>query len=307
MALDGLQDILAERYRERGNKNNYYNPKVNLVRYADDFIITCENRDLLETEIKPLVQEFLAVRGLTLSEEKTRITHIDEGFDFLEFNVRKYDGVLLIKPSKKSIKSFYDKIKVTVDGNKSAKQESLIRLLNPIINGWTNYYRNCIASETFNKLDHMIVRKLWRWAYRRHPKKGERWVKHRYFHVKNGRDWIFGVEKESKEGLFSLMRLSEKKIIRYVKIRNDANPYDTEWESYFKYCETRKMLEHFDGRKTVERMWEKQMRRCPVCGKSITEDSQWIITNTIINGKRVKYLTHGICCRITDTNKWSLL
>ena len=98
MALDGLQAMLAENFKLRRTKMGYFNPMVNLVRYADDFIITCSDREILESQIKPAVSEFLQARGLTLSEEKTKITHIDEGFDFLGFNVRKYKGTLLIKP-----------------------------------------------------------------------------------------------------------------------------------------------------------------------------------------------------------------
>ena len=112
MALDGLQAMLAENFKLRRTKMGYFNPMVNLVRYADDFIITCSDREILESQIKPAVSEFLQARGLTLSEEKTKITHIDEGFDFLGFNIRKYKGTLLIKPSKKNSRSSLPKLKV---------------------------------------------------------------------------------------------------------------------------------------------------------------------------------------------------
>ena len=125
---------------------------MHLIRYADDFIITGKSKETLE-EIKLLVADFLKERGLTLSEEKTKITHIDEGFDFLGFNVRKYNGILLIKPSKKSLKKFMTKIRGIIDSNKGSKQESLIRLLNPVITGWVNYYKECVASDTFKKGD----------------------------------------------------------------------------------------------------------------------------------------------------------
>lgn len=109
---------------------------------------------MLENHVKPLVIEFLQARGLTLSEEKTKITHIEEGFDFLGFNIRKYKGKFITKPSKKSRKRFLDKVREIVDKNKSSKQQSLIRLLNPVIRGWANYYKGCSASETFRKQMH---------------------------------------------------------------------------------------------------------------------------------------------------------
>ena len=114
MTLDGLQ-MLAENFKLRRTKMGYFNPMVNLVRYADDFIITCSDREILESQIKPAVSEFLQVRGLTLSEEKTKITHIDEGFDFLGFNIRKYKGTLLIKPSKKNVKELKHPVAYAVE------------------------------------------------------------------------------------------------------------------------------------------------------------------------------------------------
>lgn len=181
MALDGLQAMLAENFKLRRTKMGYFNPMVNLVRYADDFIITCSDRETLETLVRPAVSEFLQARGLTLSEEKTKITHIDEGFDFLGFNVRKYKGTLLIKPSKKNVKEFLAKIKAIIRKNQAIRQDKLIGLLNPVITGWGNYYKGCVAAKTFKNADAQIFYKLWAGALRRHRHKGKKWVYNRYF------------------------------------------------------------------------------------------------------------------------------
>ena len=119
--------------------------KVNVVRYADDFVITGDSKEVLESEVRPWVEAFLAVRGLQLSEEKTRITHIDDGFDFLGWNFRKYSGKLLIKPSKKNAQAFYRKVAETISGNKTVKQGDLIRLLNPMLRGWAQYHRPVVG------------------------------------------------------------------------------------------------------------------------------------------------------------------
>jgi len=161
MTLDGLQSMLVENFRTRGKA---FAPRVHFVRYADDFIITGKNKEILEQEIMPLVKEFLSVRGLTLSEEKTKITHIDKGFDFLGFNLRKYNGKLLIKPSKEKVKKFLDTIRETIESNKTCTQVTLIRFLNPKITGWANYYKHCVAAETFRKTDSQIFWKLWQWS-----------------------------------------------------------------------------------------------------------------------------------------------
>ena len=106
------------------------------MRYADDFVITGVSQEILSSEVRPWIETFLAVRGLQLSEEKTRITHIDQGFDFLGWNFRKYSGKMLIQPSKKNAQAFYRKVAETISGNKTAKQADLIRLLNPLLRGW---------------------------------------------------------------------------------------------------------------------------------------------------------------------------
>lgn len=131
MTLDGLQGLLAKRFKAINTRKMYYNPKVYLVRYADDFIITCENRETLENEIKLMVKEFLADRGLTLSEEKTKITHIDDGFDFLGFNIRKYKGNLLITPSKDKVKKLYGKIKEIVERKQVCEARDTYKTSNP--------------------------------------------------------------------------------------------------------------------------------------------------------------------------------
>ncbi len=153
MALDGLQTMLEAKFHRvdlYSPKRSYY-PKVHLIRYADDFIITSISKEMLEQEIMPMVKEFLQARGLTLSEEKTKITHIDEGFDFLGFNIRKYKGKFLITPSKESQKKFQRKINEIVNSHKTIPQESLIRLLNPVITGWANYYQHVVSGKVFQK------------------------------------------------------------------------------------------------------------------------------------------------------------
>ena len=290
MTLDGLQAMLAEKYYRKSVKGQVYYPKVHMVRYADDFIITGRTREALE-EIKPLVENFLAGRGLTLSEEKTKITHIEEGFDFLGYNIRKYNGILLIKPSKKSLKGFMEKIRGIIDSNKGSKQESLIRLLNPVIVGWVNYYKNCVASDTFRKADYLIFEKLWQWAKRRHPKKGKYWIASRYFTRIKNRNWCFvaNFKRGKADDKIALKRLYDTKITRYVKVKGEANPLDPEWKEYFEKRKTYKMLKSLNGRKSLLYMWEKQNHLCPICGEPIDKEHSWGTNERIVNGKKVNF------------------
>ena len=123
------------------------------MRYADDFIITGCSKELLENEVKPLVERFMLERGLQLSPEKTCITHIEQGFDFLGQNLRKYGGKLLITPSKKNMHAFLEKVRGEIRSNRATKQEHLIRLLNPVIRGWAYYHRHIEAGSAFRKVE----------------------------------------------------------------------------------------------------------------------------------------------------------
>ena len=177
MTLDGMETMLKKLFSPIHNKQKDKN-KVNLIRYADDFAITGTSKEVLE-EAKASIGDFLRDRGLFLSEEKTKIVHIEEGFDFLGWNMRKYGGKFLIKPAKKNVQAFLRKVRAIIRDTRTEKQEVVIRRLNPVIRGWANYHRNQVSKETFNKVDHLIWKQLWQWARRRHPNKSRTWVKRR--------------------------------------------------------------------------------------------------------------------------------
>jgi RNA-directed DNA polymerase len=228
MVLDGLEKVAVKAAPK--------NQKVNVVKYADDFIITGASREVLEAKVKPAVVAFLKERGLELSEEKTKVTHIDDGFDFLGFHVRKYAGKLLIKPAKHSVKTFLAEIRGLVKSNKAAKTEVFIRQLNPRIRGWANYYRHCVAKKTFSYVDHQVFQALCTWINRRHPKKSAQWKRRRYFRNQGLRNWVLFVSAQDKQGKaarLTLVQAAGVAIIRHVKIRADATPYDPAYTDYF--------------------------------------------------------------------------
>src|SRR5271154_4701107 len=146
LTLDGLERLLKATFDRKAARWKADNPKVNFVRYADDFIITGSSKELLENEVKPLVERFLLERGLQLSPEKTCITHIEDGFDFLGQNLRRHGRKVLTTPSKKNLHAFLEKVRGAIKRNSTAKQANLIGILNPIIRGWANYHRHIVAS-----------------------------------------------------------------------------------------------------------------------------------------------------------------
>ena len=130
-------------------------------------------------------------RGLELSPEKTVITHIEDGFDFLGFNVRKYGDKLLIKPSRKNVKPFLAKVRKVIKTNRQTPTGQLILRLNPLIRGWANYHRHVVSERTFGTVDHAIFVALWSWAKRRHQRKNRHWMKDQYFRRHDSREWVF--------------------------------------------------------------------------------------------------------------------
>lgn len=260
MALDGMQKILSDRFHtnrlgkvDTRFKNTH---RVNLVRYADDFIVSAATKEIAE-EAKELLRNFLKTRGLELSEEKTLVTNINDGFDLLGWTFRKFDGKLIVKPSGKSLKSFKAGLSETIlKRGKAWKQEVLIEKLNQQIRGWTNYHQSVCASEAFAHIDYILYELLWRWAKRRHPHKGQWWVSTNYWHRRGNRKWVFSTENKE------LLRVDHTPIVRHTKVRMAANPYfDTQ---YFIERKFEHGMKRLSGR--FKQVWKNQKGCCYHCG-----------------------------------------
>ncbi|MFZ0790665.1 MAG: group II intron reverse transcriptase/maturase [Chromatiaceae bacterium] len=267
MTLDGLERLLKGSLPRRA--------KVNFVRYADDFIITGVSREILEAKVIPLVEAFLSTRGLRLSPEKTRIVQIKDGFDFLGWQARKYQERLLVRPSKKNGQAFYRKIADTLKELRTATQAEVIQALNPIIRGWGAYHRSQNAKRTFAQLDHRIFWALWRWAKRRHPRKGRRWIREKYFRKGKSRTWVFALGTEV------LARLSDIKIVSHVKITAEANPFDPEWETYYEERLKGSMSATLTGKRKLMWLWTQQEGICPQCGQKVTRATGWNVHHVV--------------------------
>jgi len=276
LALDGLEKRLQTQYPPHTKRAK--RAKVHLVRYCDDFIITGSSADLLEHEVKPLVIQFLAERGLELSPTKTHLTSIEDGFDFLGQHLRKYAGKLLIKPARKNIQQFLGHIREIVKTNKQATAGHLIAQLNPVIRGWANYHRHVVSKATFINVDAAIFKRLWAWAIRRHPKKSRQWVARKYFRTRQGRRWTFVGTDMSPQGQpqeLTLVHAGDVPIQRHVKIKGAANPYDPQWAVYFEARLGVHMAHTLKGRRQLLTLWKQQHGLCPMCHQKITRLTGW--------------------------------
>lgn len=223
MTLDGLEKVIQDKYHRnsKGKIENHYRAKtkVNLIRYADDFVITANSKEVAE-ELKTIVSDFLQSRGLTLSEEKTMITHIDRGFDFLGWTFKKYNEKLIIKPSKTSVNNLIRKCSaIILKEGKTSTQSNLIRRLNQVIRGWTNYHKHVVASKSFSNINNTLYYLLQQWAKHRHPNKNKWWRLNKYWHERNGQRWVFTTDD------YSLINLKRIKIVRHPKLQISKTPF----------------------------------------------------------------------------------
>ena len=229
VALDGLERLFGAE-NARGNpvapaQRKGLNRGLSVVRYADDFVVTAPSKEVLEDYVRPKLTDFLRQRGLELSEAKTRIVHIDEGFDFLGFTVRRFKNKLLTLPSKEKVLKHLRSLKEYLKNHQQTPAGQVVHDLNPVIRGWANYYRHCAAKETFSKADHRMWQMLWVWARRRHPNKPAKWVKARYF--RNDGLWTF------YEGNAHLLHRSATPVTRFTKVKGEASPFDPTLREYW--------------------------------------------------------------------------
>lgn len=232
-----------------------------LVRYADDFVVFCTSKTEAE-QVKEKLAEWLEPRGLTIHPDKTRIARLQDGFDFLGFNVRKYGPKTLIKPNAEAVKRVKDKIRRIVE--QSPTTELLIQRLNPLIKGWATYYRGAVAKEIFADLDHYVWHRTWRWALRRHPRKSRSWTKDRYFgrfHSRRDDHWVFG---DHHSGRY-LYKFVWTVIQRHIPVKGTASKDDPSLTDYWAARTQKRRHPQADGQFHVS-LAAKQKGLCPLCG-----------------------------------------
>jgi RNA-directed DNA polymerase len=199
-------------------------------------VVTAKSKEDIEALV-PTVEDFLALRGLSLNKEKTRIVHVKDGFNFLSFNVRSYNGKCLVKPQKEKVLTFLKEIRAWLKTAKSVPPAAVIRHLNPILRGWSNYYKRVNSKNILCYVEHQIWRAVWHWSLSRHPNKSKHWVLRRYFKYANGRNWsFFGTLRDQLDGgktdIF-LFRTSEVPVKAHIKIAGAACPDDPTLREYW--------------------------------------------------------------------------
>ncbi|MDY6874560.1 MAG: group II intron maturase-specific domain-containing protein, partial [Chloroflexota bacterium] len=262
--LDGLEAVVHGSATERRVHQIHY------IRWADDFIVTANSREVLEQTILPRINAFLAERGVRLSPSKTLITPIDQGFDFLGQTIRKHPrpngkpAKLQIRPSKASLQAIKTRINSLCHQAKGASPKKLIDTLSPVLRGWANYHRHVNSAETFSQLDNHLWGRLYRWATHRHPNKTRRWIAQRYFSHKKGKAWWF-IDPVTGQQLNRVQ--ATVKTQRHVKIRSQANPFDPQWDGYFQQRDRQQAKKASSGFRVNVLL--RQQGLCPGCRQVI--------------------------------------
>ena len=277
MTLDGIARMLQENFKQYKG--------IHFIRYADDFIVTGYSKEILENRIKPAITAFLKERGLELSQEKTKVTHITDGFDFLGQSVRKYPSQgklkLLIKPSEKNIFSFLEGIRKVIRKARSITQAGLIRQLNSKIRGWVNFHRSVVSKEIFKKMDKEIWQLIFQWAKRRHAKKNTQWILHKYYKRIKGVNYRFSGSEIQSDGTieeYTLLMLSYMPIRRHVKILQPAHPYDASYDEYFEKRTSDKWKNNRYRFYVKSKISNFQKDTCPCCAEELNIKQHWCVS-----------------------------
>jgi RNA-directed DNA polymerase len=267
VALHGLEEAAGVQYYTTGahaGKTVLGCPTV--VRYADDLVACCHSRQQAQ-RVQARLAKWLAPRGLTFNEDKTTIVHLEDGFDFLGFNVRRYRGKLLIKPSKAAVKQLRARLTSETRSLRGSNAMAVIARLNPIIRGWAAYYRGVVASETFGSLDYHLWKLTYKWAKFTHPNKSKHWICDRYFGKFNkfrNDHWVFGArDRADDRGTPHLTRFSWTDIVRHQAVRGTASPDDPDLAQYWA-IRRRRIKPPLDN--YTIRLLDQQRGRCPLCG-----------------------------------------
>lgn len=302
IALDGMDGLVSQ--YEKTKEYRYYHKKrgkfrvskqkskkYGFIRYADDYIVTAGTKEDIE-EISPKLEGFLRERGLAHNQEKTKITHIKEGFNFLGFHIRQFKGKTLTLPQKEKVLDKLREIRAWLKKNINATPENVIGHLNPIIRGFGNFYRTGVAKQVLSYFDHQIWKALWTWARSKHRnqnnRKGTGWVKKKYFKTYEGNEWTFFAKTQDRHGQpkhIHIFRASSIPIEYHVKVKGTSSPDDPKLSKYWKDRHTKYGKSYWPKGSKLREVAEKQKWFCPVCGEQLFNGTE---------GEREELHTHHI-------------
>lgn len=323
IALHGMEMEIKKFARTWKGRRDVNEKSLSIIRYADDFVILHKDIERI-IQCKETIENWLVEIGLELKPSKTRISHTlkeyegNVGFDFLGFTIRQFEvgkkhsgkntnsSLLgfktIIKPSETKIKDHIKKLGDVIDKHRASSQEVLIANLNPIIRGWSNYYRTVCSKETYKRCDSVLYSQLKRWSERRHSNKSNGWVINKYWHSQDQKNWVF------KGGGYTLLKHDETAIVRHTKVKGEVSPFDGDWIYW-----TSRMGKHPEVSTRMATLLKEQKGKCNHCGLSF-KDGDLLeidhITPTSLGGSKWKYenlqILHRHCHDVKTASDGSL-
>lgn len=310
IALHGLENTVKD-WVENNVKMKYpggsrlsrknIRQSVSVIRYADDFVIMHKDYNVV-LNCQRVAQEFLAKMGLELSNAKTRICHTLEklneqepGFNFLGFEIRQHkvgkdqggklppgspnykkckDYKTIIRPSTEAVRRHYNDLKAGLKRRVNQSADTVIAFLNPRIRGWSNYYKYVVSSQVFRQIDDWLYQRYWRWCRRKHPNRGSKYLKRKYFVNGSSGNWVLA--SKEKDELFYALSHRNTAITRHIKVREDKSPYDGDW-SYW----ASRLGEYPQITPTVATLLKKQKGKCSLCGLYLRSEDTFEIDHVI--------------------------
>lgn len=269
VALHGME--VAAGCSSEGGKTESQREAPVLIRYADDFAVFCHGREDVY-RVKEKLSQWMRPRGVTFNDDKTKIVHVEEGFDFLGFNIRRYNGKLLIKPSKQAVKRVRERLRSEVTALRGANSGAVVKKLNPIIKGWATYYRTVVSKETFKSLDAYVWTLTQKWVKHSHPNKPKKWRLARYFGRFNSTrndQWVFG---DRNSGAY-IYKFNWTRIVRHVIVKGSNSPDDPSLTDYWASRRRKRIPETVDRWSLT--LASRQKGICPLCKQPLIPDAEY--------------------------------
>ncbi len=289
IALYGMEEALVKAYVGEKTAPSARRGVPKLIRYADDFVVLhTEETEIIKAQ--RLIATWLKGIGLELKPSKTRLSHTlkeyqgNVGFSFLGFTIRQFPvgkthsgttsrGQLLgfktlIMPSKEGVQRHIQALRRIVQKSQMLSQEQLINQLNPIIHGWTRYYRTVVSQKQFEVCDHLLMRMLWQKMTRKHRKESAKWVKKHYWRTVGGNTWTFATPGEEATRR-TLRRHDATPIQRHIKVKGQASPFDGNLLYW-----ARRLKDHPLTKTALGKLLQKQQGKCRWCELFFRDEDQ---------------------------------
>lgn len=259
--LDGMQKYVYEKFHGTTSPTDYAN--ANLIRFADDVLVTVRTEEDGQ-RVLAILRDFLAERGLNISEEKTSVCAVADGFTFLSRTYIRKNGIMYSYPSEKAVQRFIEDLKATIATNRKSQRE-LINTLNRKLKGWAGYHRYSDAEAAFRQVDVAVQAALLEAARAKHPRLALPKIKAKYWYKESDGRYCYALPDDKS---VRVVRLEDTLLITHNKVKTNANPFVE--KDYTEGRTHAREIQNVSG--PYKAVWQRQNGLCYYCGRPILND-----------------------------------